>query len=68
MVCDVHFSTDHRWIALRGADFTQEVLFTVAKLNDFVPANHPLRKIRTLVDAALRRMSGLFNMWPSRKD
>lgn len=46
---------------MRGADFTQEALFTVAKLDDFVPADHPLRKIRTLVDAALRRMSGLFN-------
>lgn len=46
---------------MRGADFTQEALFTVAKLDDFVPLDHPLRQIRTLVDAALRRMSGLFN-------
>jgi transposase len=46
---------------MRGADFTQEALFTVAKLDDFVPSDHPLRQIRTLVDAALRRMSGLFN-------
>ncbi|TCS93746.1 hypothetical protein EDC25_1251, partial [Pseudofulvimonas gallinarii] len=28
---------------MRGADVTQESLFTVAKLADFVPASHPLR-------------------------
>lgn len=46
---------------MRGADITQEALFSTIKLDDFVPAAHPLRRIRTLVDAALRRMSGLFN-------
>lgn len=46
---------------MRGADITQESLFTVAKLDDFVPAEHPLRAIRTLADLALRRMSGLFD-------
>ena len=46
---------------MRGADVTQEALFSTIKLDDFVAADHPLRKIRTLVDAALRRMSGLFN-------
>lgn len=46
---------------MRGADITQEALFSTIKLDDFVPAAHPLRKIRTLVDGALRRMSGLFN-------
>lgn len=46
---------------MRGADVTQESLFTVAKLADFVPANHPLRSIRELADEALRRMSGLFS-------
>ena len=30
---------------MRGADITQEALFTVAKLDDFVSANHPLREI-----------------------
>ncbi len=39
----------------------QEALFTVAKLDDFVPADHPLRAVRTLVDEALARLSGLFN-------
>ena len=46
---------------MRGADVTQESLFTVAKLADFVPASHPLRSIRQLADEALGRMSGLFS-------
>jgi len=39
----------------------QETLFTVAKLDDFVPADHPLRSIRTLVNEALARLNGVFN-------
>lgn len=46
---------------MRGADITQESLFTVAKLDDFVPATHPLRAIRKLADTALQRMSALFD-------
>ena len=46
---------------MRGADVTQESLFTVAKLSDFVPDDHPLRSIRGLADQALGRMSGLFS-------
>ena len=47
---------------MRGADGLQESLFTVAKLDDFVPADHPLRSIRTLVNESLRRLNSLFNM------
>mgnify|MGYP000334760903 FL=1 len=47
---------------MRGADGIQESLFTVAKLDDFVPADHPLRSIRTLVNKALGRLNSLFNM------
>ncbi len=39
----------------------QESLFPVAKLEDFVPADHPLRPIRSLVNAALSRLNGLLN-------
>lgn len=47
---------------MRGADTTQEALFTVARLDDFVPAIHPpLRAIRKLADAALRRLSALLD-------
>jgi hypothetical protein len=34
---------------MRGSDAMQESLFTVAKLDDFVPREHPLRAIRLLV-------------------
>jgi transposase len=40
----------------------QESLFTVAKLEDFVPAGHPLRPLRELNNAALKRLNGLFNV------
>lgn len=46
---------------MRGADIMQESLFTTAKLDDFVPEDHPLRAIRVLTDQALGRMNGLFD-------
>ncbi len=47
---------------MRGQDAMQEGLFTVAKLDDFVPADlHPLRAIRVLVNDALTAMNGRFN-------
>jgi transposase len=39
----------------------QEALFTISRLEDFVPAEHPLRAIRVLVNEALSRLNGLFN-------
>ena len=45
---------------MRGADVFTEQLFTVKKLEDFVPANNPLRPIRLMVNAALKRLDGLF--------
>lgn len=32
---------------MRGADSYNEALFSTVKLGEFVPANHPLRPIRT---------------------
>lgn len=46
---------------MRGSDGMQEPLFTVAKLEDFVPSDHPLRPIRLLVNEALNQLNGLFN-------
>ena len=46
---------------MRGSDSTQESLFTVAKLDDFVPADHPLRAVAILVNEALAGLNGLFN-------
>jgi transposase len=31
---------------MRGSDAMQESVFTVAKLDDFVPPDHPLRTVR----------------------
>lgn len=38
---------------MRGADTFTESLFTMRKLEDFVPSQHPLRAIREMVNAAL---------------
>jgi transposase len=45
---------------MRGADTFTEGLFTLKKLDDFVPASHPLRVIRTMVNKALAEMGELF--------
>ena len=45
---------------MRGADTFTESLFTMRHLEDFVPADHPLRPIRAMVNEALRKMDGLF--------
>ena len=50
------------WIgALRGSDLYTEGLFTMQRLDDFVPANHPLRRIREMVNEALARMDELLS-------
>ena len=46
---------------MRGSDGMQEALFTMSKLEDFVPLDHPLRAIQVLVNEALERLNGLFN-------
>lgn len=46
---------------MRGTDDMQESLFTVAKLEDFVPGDHPLRSVRSLVNEALKQLNELFN-------
>jgi transposase len=47
---------------MRGADAYNEPLFTRIKLEDFVPATHPLRPIRTWVNDALAGMDGKFSV------
>lgn len=46
---------------MRGADRYTENLFSSVKLDDFVPANHPLRPIRTWVNEALAGMDEKFS-------
>jgi transposase len=45
---------------MRGEDLTQGSLFSYIGLEERVPKGHPLRKMRLLVDAVLRSMSGEF--------
>jgi transposase len=46
---------------MRGAENYNESLFTTVKLEDFVPASHPLRPIRTWVNDALAKMDAKFS-------
>ena len=45
---------------MRGADTFTESPFTLHRLEDFVPADHPLRAIRQMVNEALGKMDALF--------
>ena len=45
---------------MRGADVTQENMFTYVTLGDLVPVDHPLRPIREILNTALREMDKLF--------
>lgn len=44
---------------MRGADTFTESLFTMRRLEDFIPAGHPLRPIRQMANAALGKMNSL---------
>lgn len=46
---------------MRGADTFTESLFTMRRLEDFVPADHPLRAVRLMVNQALVKLDGLFS-------
>lgn len=46
---------------MRGKDEQQEQLFSYGSLEEKIPADHPLRAIRVMVDEALRQMSGRFD-------
>ena len=45
---------------MRGTDTFAENLFTLRKLKDFVPADHPLRSVRKMANAALVKRDRLF--------
>ena len=54
-------------VIMRGADITQEKLFSVKQTSDFVPNGHPLVAIRDILNAALRDMDVLFeSMYEAR--
>ncbi|SIT49794.1 transposase [Paraburkholderia ribeironis] len=45
---------------MRGTDTFIESLFSVRKLDDFVPRSHPLRSIRVMANDALAKMDRVF--------
>ncbi len=47
---------------MRGTDNQQDSLFSYSQVSDFVPSDHPLRRIRDLVDEALESMRGTFTV------
>jgi len=46
---------------MRGADVMNEELFTVGGLDQYVPADHPLRRVRDVFNGCLARMDTHFN-------
>ena len=46
---------------MRGADVSQPKLFVTHTVSDFVPPDHPLRSLRSLVDEALKPLDTLFD-------
>ena len=46
---------------MRGADSYNEALFSTIRLEEFVPTNHPLRPIRTWLNAVLTKMDTRFS-------
>lgn len=46
---------------MRGADTFTESLFTMRRLDDFVPPSHPLRPVRKMVNQALKNIEPLLS-------
>ena len=46
---------------MRGADITQENLFSTVHLETFVPIDHPLRSVRQLFNKAMKRIDWLLD-------
>jgi transposase len=53
--------------AMRGEDQRSEGFFSYVRLETRIPADHPLRAIRELVDAALRELSRSFDRLYARE-
>ena len=61
--------TDSFWLgeAMRGEDQQSGSFFSYVRLEARIPADHPLRAIRELVDAALRELSRSFDRLYARE-
>ena len=52
---------------MRGEAGQQDVMFSYVKLERRVPADHPLRAMRTMADLALRELDGHFAVSSARR-
>jgi transposase len=52
---------------MRGGDQMQSTMFSYVSPEQRVPAEHPLRTVRAMVDAALKRMSPEFDRGYARR-
>ena len=52
---------------MRGADITQEELFSYRTLEARIPKNHPLRKLRAVVDLLLTTLDAEFDALYARR-
>ena len=46
---------------MRGEDIHQQELFSYSSLEERVPADHPLRPVRAMVDEVLKALDGRFS-------
>ena len=46
---------------MRGTDHKQSPLFSYVNLEDRIPRDHPLRRVKVLADLVLRSMSAHFD-------
>jgi len=53
---------------MRGSDGRTDQLFSHVSCEALVPADHPLRVIRMIVDEALEVLSGAFEVCTPRRD
>lgn len=60
MRCPTIVGKNKRETTMRGADVSQDSMFSYQTLEDYVPKDHPLRAIREIVNAALREMDETF--------
>ena len=49
------------YFCMRGTDHQQTLLYSYSNIEDRIPAHHPLRRIRILLDKALRELSREFD-------
>jgi transposase len=52
---------------MRGQQERSSALFSYVSIEERIPANHPLRRIRPLADQALHQLNGVFEVLCARE-